>query len=95
MSRQVKQLNDQIKRVTGENENLYNEVRTGQEQLRLSNTQNSKLKIEIDEYKLSIEQLNRKTQNVSTAKISEYESKIALFSQEIERLNSMLQKKNG
>ncbi len=55
MSRQVKQLNDQIKRVTGENENLYNEVRTGQEQLRLSNTQNSKLKIEIDEYKLSIE----------------------------------------
>lgn len=83
LARQVKQLSDQIKRVTGENESLYNEVRNGQEQLRLSSTQINKMKIEIDEYQLSMDEMKRKTQDVSSAKINEYENKIALFSQEI------------
>lgn len=39
--------------------------------------------------------MKRKTQDVSSAKITEYENKIAMFSQEIERLNSVLEKKNG
>lgn len=30
LARQVKQLNDQLKRISGENESLYNEVQTGQ-----------------------------------------------------------------
>jgi len=53
-------------------------LREGQEQLRLSNNQISKLRGETEEYRLTIDDFKKKSQDV---KISEYESKIALFSQ--------------
>jgi chromosome segregation ATPase len=81
MAQQLRQLTEQIKRLTGENEGLYGEVRQGQEQLRLSSNQINKLKTEVDEYKFSVEDLKRRAQDVSTSKISEYENKIAMFSQ--------------
>lgn len=47
LSYQVKNLNDQIKRMSGENEGLYSEVREGQEKIRLSNNQTSKMVMEL------------------------------------------------
>ena len=47
MAHQVRQLSDQMKRLTGENESLYGDVREGQEKLRLSSNQISKLKGEV------------------------------------------------
>ena len=47
LSTQVKLLNDKIRKITGENENLYGEVRDGQEKLRLSNNQVSKMSSDI------------------------------------------------
>jgi chromosome segregation ATPase len=81
MARQVKQLSDQLKRISGENESLYGEVRTGQEQVRLSNSQVTKFKMEIDEYRNIVEELKKKSEQTNTSKITEYENKIAMFSQ--------------
>jgi len=44
MSRQIKSLTDQLRRITGEKDGLFEEVRSGQEQIRLSNNQIGKLK---------------------------------------------------
>ena len=95
MAQQVRQLSVQMKRITGENEGLYSEVSQGQEQIRLSNNQISKLKTEVDTYRSSMDDMKRKTMDVSSSKNSEYEAKIAMFSQEIERLNVIVEKKNN
>ena len=42
-----------------------------------------------------MDDLKRRSQDASNTKISEYEAKIAMFSQEIERLNTVVEKKNG
>ena len=91
LARQVKTLNDQVRRISGEKESIFNELREGQEQLRLSNTQVTKLRGENEEYRISIEEIKRRGQE---GKIADYEGKIAMFSQEIERLNSVIEKKN-
>ncbi len=78
LARQVKTLNDTIRKITIQKEGIFNELRDGQEQLRLSNNQINKLRGETEQYRLTIEDFKRKSQDV---KISEYESKIALFSQ--------------
>ncbi len=78
LARQVKTLNDTIRKITVQKEGIFNELRDGQEQLRLSNNQINKLRGETEQYRLTIEDFKRKSQDV---KISEYESKIALFSQ--------------
>lgn len=54
MSRQLKSLSDQLRRVSGEKDGLFEELRTGQEQIRLSNNQIGKLKGEIEDYKLTL-----------------------------------------
>ena len=81
MAHQVRQLSDQMKRLTGENEGLYGDVREGQEKLRLSSNQISKLKGEVEDYRMSMEDLKRKSQDANNSKVSEYEAKIAMFSQ--------------
>ena len=85
-----------IQKLLSENTSLGDEVRTAQENLRLSagtiSKLNNELKItcnELEEAKARIEQLG----NVNR-KISEYEAKLALLSQEIERLNAVIEKKN-
>lgn len=80
LARQVKSLNDQVRRISGEKEGLFQELREGQEQLRLSNTQVAKLRAENDDYRTSLEEVKRRGQE---GKIADYEAKIALFSQEI------------
>ncbi len=62
MARQVKSLNDQIRRITGEKEGIFQELREGQEQLRLSNNQINKLRGEAEEYRISIEDFKKKNQ---------------------------------
>lgn len=44
LARQVKSLNDQLRRVSGEKDGIFQELREGQEQLRLSNNQIGKLR---------------------------------------------------
>ena len=43
LSQQLRGMNDHVKRLKGENEGLFGEVRDGQEKLRLSSNQISKL----------------------------------------------------
>lgn len=70
MAHQVRQLSDQMKRLTGENEGLYGDVREGQEKLRLSSNQISKLKGEVEDYRMSMEDLKRKSQDANNSKVS-------------------------
>ena len=97
LNRQVRTLNDQIKRLTGENEGLFNEVRDGQEKVRLSNNQISKMAAELDTIRIQNEDLSRKTLVVgeTSSKLIEYENKNAQMAQEIERLTAIIEKKNN
>ena len=86
-----------IQKLMSENTSLSEEVRGAQENMRLSagtiNKLTNELKITCNEN----EELKRRLQDsgVTSKKISEYESKISLFSQEIERLNGVVDKKNN
>lgn len=72
-------------------------MREGQEKLRLSANETSKLRNELNDFRMSSDDMQRKLVQLGDAnkKISEYENKIAIFSQEIERLNSVVEKKNS
>jgi predicted RNase H-like nuclease (RuvC/YqgF family) len=76
---------------------LGDEVRSAQENLRLSAGQIGKLTNEFKVVCAENEELKRRVLELqnSNKKNAEYESKIALLSQEIERLNSVLEKKNN
>ena len=83
-----------IQKLLSENTGLNEEVRNAQETLRLSAGQMSKLQ---NEFKLVCnenEDLKRSLQEFSTKKVGEYENKVVILSQEIERLNGVLEKKN-
>ncbi len=60
VKRQLKSATDQYKKLTGENENLYAEIREGQEQLRLSANKLSRLQGELDRNTSDNEELRRK-----------------------------------
>ena len=92
LGRQVKLLNDQIKRLSGENESIYNDLREGQEQIRLSSNEIHRLKIETDEHKQTIEMIKKKQNEV---KSSEYEAKIANLTNQIDQLQTSLDKKTS
>ena len=75
---------------------MNEEVRSAQENIRLSAGQMCKLQ---NEFKIAcneIEELKRRINDLlnSNKKIGEYEGKIALLSQEVERLNGVLEKRN-
>ena len=58
----------------------------------MSANETNKLRSEINDFRMSSDDMQRKLVQLSDAnkKISEYENKIAMFSQEIERLNSVV-----
>jgi cell division protein ZapA len=87
-----------VQKLLSENSNLNEEVRTAQENLRLSAGQMGKLQ---NEFKLVCgenEELKRRyleSENVVKRLKSESESKVAILSQECERLNALVEKRNG
>lgn len=86
-----------MRNLMSENSNLNEEVRGAQENLRLSAGTISKLNNELKITCNENEELKRRLQEITTTsrKTPELEAKVALLSQEIERLNSILDKKNG
>lgn len=88
---------NKIKTLMNENTSLGDEVRTAQENLRLSagtvNKLNTELKIVCNEN----EELHRRVKDFEEKhkKGAENESRIAILSEEIERLNSVIEKKNN
>lgn len=85
-----------IQKLVAENSSLGDQMRGAQENLRLSagtiNKLTNELKITCNEN----EDLKRKLQETTNVnrKIPEYEGKIAMLSQEIERLNGVIDRKN-
>lgn len=55
------QIREDFKKLTGENRDLHNELRDGQEKIRVSSTQQSKLVQELNDYKDKINLNNRET----------------------------------
>jgi hypothetical protein len=49
--RNLAKLNEQLRKITGENRDLHEELRDGQEKLRLSSVQAQKIMNELNEYK--------------------------------------------
>ena len=80
-----------------ENNSLGDEVRTAQENLRVSANTVAKLNNELRLVCNENEELQRRSKDTYdlNRKLSEADNKIAILSQEIERLNSILEKKNN
>jgi chromosome segregation ATPase len=77
---------------------LGDEVRNAQENLRLSASQIGKVTNELKITCNENEELKRRLQEIGTdvsKRISDYENKIALLSQELERLNGVIERKNN
>jgi len=53
-ARQLKNLSDQLRKIIDENKDLHEELRSGQEKLRLSNVQQQKLIQELNDHKIRI-----------------------------------------
>ena len=83
-----------LQKLLGENKALGEEVRTAQENLRLSAGTMSKLQNELKIACNDNEELKRKLDEVAKKHVPEFEGRIAALSQEIERLNAVLEKKN-
>ena len=81
-----------IQKLMSENTSLGEEVMTAQENLRLSANTVAKLNNEMKILCNENEELQRRLAEASQLKgaVSEYENRIALLSQEIERLNSVI-----
>lgn len=87
-----------IQKLLSENTNLGDEIRVAQENLRLSASQIGKLQNEFKQVCDECDELKRRlTDNDNGFKRyrGEVENKIAMLSQEIERLNGLVQKKNN
>ena len=91
---------DKINKLSSENKMLSDDVREGQEKLRISTSQTSKIMNEFNEVKLRIEQITieneqykRRLQDAGelSRRVADYEHKISALSQEIERLNVTLE----
>jgi len=86
-----------IQKLLAENTSLGDEVRNAQENLRLSANTIAKLNNELKITCNELEDAKKRVQELSGSSkknTAEYESKIALLSQEIERLNGVLERKN-
>jgi chromosome segregation ATPase len=86
-----------IQKLLGENTKLGEEVQEAQERVRLSASQIGKLNNELKITCNELEEARRRLSETSEVnkRIPEYESKIALLSQELERLNGVVEKKNS
>ena len=69
-------------------------MRSAQENLRLSAGTMNKLQNELKIACNDNEELKKKLDEVAKRHVPEFENRIAVLSQEIERLNSVLEKKN-
>ena len=83
-----------LQKLIGENSALGEEVRSAQENLRLSAGTMSKLQNELKVVCNDNEELKKKLDEIGKKHVPEYENRIAVLSQEIERLNGVLEKKN-
>lgn len=86
-----------IQKLISENSSLGEEMQTAQENLRLSASQIGKLN---NEYKIAcneIEELRRRLEQAGDVnrRNADYENKVAMLSQELERLNGVIEKKNN
>ena len=82
-----------IQKLLSENNSLGDEMRTAQENLRLSASQIGKLTNELKITCNELEEVKRQYQQLggdANKKIAEYENKIGLLSQELERLNGVI-----
>jgi cell division protein ZapA len=87
-----------IQKLLSENTQLGDEVRNAQENLRLSASQIGKLTNEFKVVCNENEDLKRRLQEIggdASRKIAEYENKIAMLGQELERLNGVIERKNN
>ncbi len=87
-----------LQKILSENSALTEEVRGAQENLRLSASTVSKLNNELKIVCNENEDLKRRLQEVggdASRKIAEYENKIAMLGQELERLNGVIERKNN
>ena len=87
-----------IQKLLSENNALGDEVRGAQENLRLSASQIGKLTNELKITCNENEELKRQLQQMggdANRRIAEYENKIGLLSQELERLNGVIERKNN
>ncbi len=87
-----------IQKLISENSSLGEEVRTAQENLRLSAGQMGKLQNEFKLVCAENEELKRRfleNENQLKKNRGETESKIAILSQECERLNALVEKRNS
>ena len=87
-----------IQKLLSENKQLGDEVNTAQENLRLSANTVSKLNNELKIVCNENEELKRRFQELgsdASKKIGEYENRIALMGQELERLNGVIERKNN
>lgn len=64
MNRSIGTLQDKIKKLTNENYSFEEEMRSAQENLRLSANQNAKMAKELNDYKLRIEQNNQENESL-------------------------------
>jgi chromosome segregation ATPase len=86
-----------IQKLLSENNQLGDEVRNAQENLRLSASQIGKLTNEFKVVCNENEELKKRLQEIGgdvSRKIAEYENKIAMLGQELERLNGVIERKN-
>ena len=87
-----------IQRLMAENSSLGDEVRTSQENLRLSTGQIGRLTAEFKGMQTQNEEYKRKTadlENQLKKTIAEYENKVKILTGECERLNALVEKRNA
>ena len=64
LARQFHHLNEQFKKITGENRDLHEEIRDGQEKLRVSTSQTQRLVTELNDYKEHVQANNIETEEL-------------------------------
>ncbi|MBS1889653.1 MAG: hypothetical protein JST59_00040, partial [Actinobacteria bacterium] len=78
-----------INKLSSENKMLSDDLREGQEKLRISASQTSKLMNEFNEVKARIDQLTRENDAYKN-RGQDFQSRLTELSAEIERLNTLL-----
>ncbi|MBS1889654.1 MAG: hypothetical protein JST59_00045 [Actinobacteria bacterium] len=100
MNKTIHGLNDRVARLAGENEGLVNDVREGQEKLRLSTSQMSNLANQLNDFKFKVQQFTSENENLrkklqeagdANMKISELERR----ARDLEFRNQSLEREKG
>ena len=89
MNRSIGSLQEKIKKLVNENYSIEEEMRSAQENLRLSANQNAKMIREINEYKQKIDQNNQENSVLNT-KISKLVSENSNLNEEVKNAQESL-----